>query len=144
MNMNNPESRATPDPLVIRVAHAASAAQVADSLVLIWHGIDDALTPVLGQRGVVALYQRCLHVTGATYPWVLVKPDGFLTTVVPADLRQLVAKRHRTEAELAANAFLQTFYELLASLVGSSLTERLLRTVWVNSLSGNPAQDTSP
>ena len=39
---------------------------------------------------------------------------------------------------------LQTFHELLATLVGPSLTERLLRSVWADSSSGPPAQDTSP
>ena len=45
---------------------------------------------------------------------------------------------------LGGGALLQTFYELLASLVGPSLTERLLRSVWAHSSSGPPAQDTSP
>ena len=38
---------------------------------------------------------------------------------------------------------LQTFYELLASLVGPSLTGRLLDAVWTPPSSA-PAQDTSP
>jgi hypothetical protein len=33
---------------------------------------------------------------------------------------------------------------LLASLVGTSLTERLLRSVWDHSPGAAPAQDTSP
>ena len=58
----------------------------------------------------------------------------------------LVRMHH--DAAAAVNALLQAFHELLASLIGLSLTERLLRTVWAPSLalpsSGLPAQDPTP
>ncbi len=40
-----------------------SAAQVAAAVIQSWHLIDDGLTPVLGGRGLVALYQRTLFLT---------------------------------------------------------------------------------
>jgi len=40
-------------------------------------------------------------------------------------------------------ALFQSFHALLTSLVGASLTDRLLHSVWVHSSSTSPAQDTS-
>lgn len=53
------------------------------------------------------------------------------------------AQQSSADAASAGSVLLQTFYDLLASLVGLSLTERLLRSVWANSSRGPPAQDTS-
>jgi hypothetical protein len=39
---------------------------------------------------------------------------------------------------------LTTFYELLTTLIGPSLTARLLRDVWGSSLSDTPSQEISP
>lgn len=69
--------------------------------------------------------------------------QGVQTTVDLAALKAILAQQD-SETATAGGALLQTFYELLASLVGPSLTERLLRSVWENPLSGPPAQDTSP
>ena len=53
-----------------------------------------------------------------------------------------LAMRSPTEALESGDAYLQTFHDLLVTLIGSSLTERLLRTVWPSISSGTPAQDT--
>ena len=47
------------------------------------------------------------------------------------------------EAAAGGTALFQSFHELLASLVGASLTDRLLRSVWAHSSGASPAQDTS-
>ncbi|MDO9286713.1 MAG: hypothetical protein Q7U26_17620 [Aquabacterium sp.] len=102
--------------------------------------IDAALTPIIGPRGVMALWQRSLHLTAAAHPW-LAALDLLL-------LAKAVGQRDAGDAAAAVNALLRAFHELLASLIGESLTERLLRTVWSPSLalptSGLPAQDPTP
>ncbi|ANI54767.1 hypothetical protein PDR5_30370 [Pseudomonas sp. DR 5-09] len=45
---------------------------------------------------------------------------------------------------LFGEVMLTTFYELLTTLIGPSLTARLLRDVWKPSLSDTSAQENSP
>lgn len=62
-------------------------------------------------------------------------------------LVSLLAQRSSDEAAATGNCFLQTCHGLLCSLIGASLTERLLRTVWGTpepSLKSPTPQDSTP
>lgn len=131
-------------PLAHRVGQAADAAQIAAAVFAIWEEIDDALTPILGPRGVAALYQRSLHLAAVAYPGLAARDESDPPAVGPAALKAALARRGSTAAAIAGNAFLQTFHDLLASLIGPSLSGRLLRAAWENSSGTPPAQDTSP
>ena len=144
MPPENEESRRIADPLALRVGADADAAQVADAIGVIWEQIDDALTPIIGAQGVVALYTRTVRLTCAIHPWVAGGLKGIPLELDPNALKSVLARHGAAEAAAAGSVFLQTFHDLLASLVGPSLTERLLRSVWTNPFSGRPAQDTSP
>ena len=60
----------------------------------------------------------------------------FLVALVTAIERQ----PHRADAVAAATALLRAFHDLLASLIGQPLTERLLDPVWAPP-GPPPAQD---
>jgi hypothetical protein len=60
-----------------------------------------------------------------------------------AALGAAVAGQPDAEAADGAALLLHTFTEVLASLIGTSLTERLLRSVWAQLLTNAPAQDKS-
>ncbi|APW40828.1 hypothetical protein RD110_20300 [Rhodoferax koreense] len=102
----------------------------------------DALTPVLGQRGLAALYRRTLTVAGRTHPCLLqaledTEPVSF------QPLRRMLVQQSADTAAAATDASLETFHELLNSLIGRSLTQRLLGTLWSPEFSGSPVQDKS-
>jgi hypothetical protein len=139
MPLNNQQSRRWPAPLGDRVTDGADAEQVADAIVAIWLDIDQALHPIIGQRGVAALYNRTLHLTAVAYPWLAIDQPAVPAVMDPSGLRAALVQ----QAAAGGNALFQTFHELLASLVGASLTDRLLRSVWTHSSTGSPAQDTS-
>ena len=141
--MHSEESRRLAATLAQRVGVDADAAQIAAATIAIWHEIDDALTPIVGPQGVVALYRRSLHLTVAAHPWVESGPEGARAALDPAAFKAVLAQRSSAEAGAGASAFLQTFHELLASLVGPSLTERRLRSVWTPFSSGPPARDST-
>jgi hypothetical protein len=109
----------------------------------IWQEIDGALTPILGRGGVAALYKRSLHLTSAANPWLTLGREGDPTAMDLAALKAALGQQTGAAAAAGGGALLQTFYDLLSSLVGPSLTERLLRSVWSASSSGPSAQDTS-
>lgn len=142
--MESPESHRIATTLADRVENGANAAQIADTIVSAWQGIEAVLSPIVGQRGVAMLCKRSLFLIGPAHPWLTGMHEGIQTTVDLAALESAFAQQNSTEAAAAGGAFLQTFRDLLASLVGPALTEQLLRPVWAHFPSGPSAQDTSP
>jgi hypothetical protein len=137
------ERRAWPAPLAGRVADDASVEQIADAIVAIWQEIDQALHPIVGRRGVAALYNRSLHLTAAAYPWLAMGHRGLAAEVDPSALKGALVQQAAAEAAAGGMALFQTFHGLLAGLIGASLTDRLLRSVWARPAGTSPAQDTS-
>lgn len=144
MPVETQEGQQTATPLAHRVGEEPTAAQIAAAMVAIWQEIDAALTPVLGKGGVAALYKRTLYLTGTVHPWLALRREDLSTGVDLVALNAVLSQQANAAAAAAGNDFLQTFHRLLASLVGSSLTERLLRAVWARPSRGLPAQDISP
>ena len=121
---------------------AATAAQIADATVAAWHVIDGALAPIIGRRGVAALYQRSLHLNHPVHPWLPAATEKLQASLDTTGLKSALAQQDAASAATASGAVLQTFHDLLATPVGPSLTDRLLRSVWAGFLSGSPTQDT--
>jgi hypothetical protein len=118
--------------------------QTVETIAAILREIEGALTPIIGPRGVAALYRRSLHLASQTCPCLSIAHEGVPTALDVTALTTALAGQTRSEAALAGALLLQTFYELLTTLVGPVLTERLLRSVWANFLSGASAPDTTP
>ena len=105
----------------------SDSGQVADNALGIWREIDASLAPVIGRRGVAALYQRSLHLVRREYPWLLAAHSaatGFGDDF--SELQQALDLQTCTESIAANTALLNAFYGLLISLIGESLTRRLL------------------
>jgi hypothetical protein len=111
------------------VERALESGQIGDAIASVWHEIADALSPVIGRGGVDALYRRSLHLTCRAYPWLGGTEGGGQTLMDLAGLKAVLAAQERTNAVSAGNALLQTFYDLLAGVIGPSLTARLLRRI---------------
>lgn len=124
-------------------ATGADAGQIADHAVALWRGISSALSPIIGPAGIAALYQRSVFLTCAEHPCLkgadalAAAPDEF------SSLRASLALLSASDAALAAAALVHTFRGLLTHLIGDSLTERLLRSVWTSPSSDPAVQDTA-
>jgi hypothetical protein len=122
----------------------SDSSAIAGVLVRDFRHIDGLLTPILGQRGVALLFQRSLRQAGTSHRWLGGDPEpgqaGFDLDAVKASLEA----RDGAEAKLGATALLRAFHDLLASLIGQTLTERLLGPVWTTSPTPPSAQDDSP
>jgi hypothetical protein len=141
--MNDGESDpALPGP-ADQVASGADAAQIAESLASTWRAIESALAPIIGNRGVAALYRRSLHLASSSHPWLAELREGDPTTIDLGALKSLLEQQTGVIAALGGNAVVQTFYQLVGSLLGPSLTERLLRSVWADSPGRAPLPDTT-
>jgi hypothetical protein len=137
------ESRRIALMLARQIGDGADAADVAETIVWLWREIDAALRPILGQRGVAALYKRSLHLCSAHRPWLAGLQQGLPTAMDLDALQSAFARQDSAIAAAAGDDLLQTFQDLLTSLVGPSLAERLLQSVWTSPSSGAPAQDIS-
>lgn len=104
-----------PDPV------AAAGAAVAA-----WQAVAAALSPIIGQGGVTALYRRSLQLASAERPWLAVRPGEVAGGDDFAALRAALSQRSGGEAEAGHAALMANFNGLLTSLIGASLAERLL------------------
>ena len=125
-------------------AEGADAPRIAEAAVSILHAINAALSPIVSQRGVAALYRRSLYLTRSDFPWLTSVYDGALAPGEFEPLHAVLAQQTRLEAMVATDALLRTFHELLTSLIGGSLTERLLKTALDTSPANDSVQDASP
>lgn len=124
-----------------RVTPNADAAHVADAMVATWLAIEVVLNPVLGQQGVVALYKRSVFLTRGSHPWFAALHDNAAVVLNVSALRAAMMQEGGVAAIQGGDALLRTFHDLLVSLVGSALTERLMQPTLYNSLSGPAALD---
>jgi hypothetical protein len=113
--------------------HAGSfpeANAISEATAATWRLVEVQLVPVIGTRGLDVLFRRALQQTTTTFPWLVAAVDrGGSAGPLPSLMACLAAQHAATAAE-AAYALLLTFAELLATLIGESLTERLLGPVW--------------
>jgi len=116
--------------------------RIATGAASVWRAIDGALSPIVGQGGVAALYKRSLYLTRSEHACL-----GGVYEAAPASdysaLQSALSQQTTTDAVAAVRALLHTFHELLTHLIGESLTERLLRSAWDTHSSGQAVQDHS-
>ena len=143
MPLESHEDHRWPAPLGDRLIAGSDIGQVADTIVGLWQEIDQALSPIVGHRGVAALYNRSLKLTAVAHPWLASASSGMLAAVDPSALKAALLQQTVAQAAAGGSALFETFRDLLASLVGTALTERLLRSVWTPSSGASPAQDHS-
>lgn len=130
----NPECPAAEATDVGRIAQAAAST---------WRDIDAALSPIISQRGVAALFKRSLHLTRARHPALAAVNEDEIVAGSYGALLPALSQQTSESAAAANDALLQTFCDLLSNLIGTSLSEQLLRSVRQTTSSGDAAQDTT-
>ena len=147
MSCGTSSRRRVAAPLAYRIGDDSSAAEIAAACGALWLELEAVLSPIIGPLGVYALGQRSLHLASAEHAWLAARQPGGPARLESALIVSLLAQRCSDDAAAAGNTFLLTFRELLSSLIGASLTERLLRTLWgpPDALLNSPtAQDPMP
>jgi hypothetical protein len=107
----------------------ADAVRVADVAASTWREIHAVLSPVIGPGGVGALYQRAQHLIRGSYPWLAAVNEDPISAGEFTALQRVLSQQTSAQIAAANAALLQSFSDLLTSLIGVSLTERLLRSV---------------
>ena len=129
------------DAIGRRAGADAGGGAVADAALEMWRGVADALTPVVGGRGVMALLHRSVFVAGREYPYLTQTLEPGSRDVNVDGLRLALEAQATAEAINGSAALFAAFDALVASMIGLALTERLLAPVWDLPSSGEAAQD---
>jgi hypothetical protein len=112
-----------------RAGTAADAGMVAEATLNIWRRMAALLAPIIGSRGVEVLFNRSLQLTSRTFPCLVITGDHGDNAVLLANLKANLAACETNDAMEAGHALLVTFTEVLITLIGESLTKRLLSPV---------------
>jgi hypothetical protein len=105
------------------------AKQVADATVAVWDDIAAALQSIIGKQGFAALYNRSAALAARQHRWLASSRAGEDHTMAFDGLRSIIAQQSNENAALGSSELLQTFYCVLASLIGPTLCEQLLATI---------------
>jgi len=129
-------------------AEGVTAERIAEISVSTWRDVDAALSPIVGQLGMAALYKRSLYLTRPDHRCLASVYEGKLGPGEFAGLQTALSRQTSMNAAAAHGALLQTFRDLLAKLIGDALTYQLLGSVldsaaFDNPSSGHAVQDTS-
>ena len=130
--------------LAARTRNGTGEGGTAAGVVAMCEDISAALTPIIGSRGVAALYKRSLYLTAQAHPTLLGLQEQVQAEIDPSPLMTALTPLSDAEATRIGGALLIAFYELISSLIGPSLTERLLRSLWDRPLSDPPASEPTP
>jgi len=107
-----------------------SANATVEATAATWRLVAAQLAPVIGARGLEVLFGRALHMTSTTYRWLEVgEVRGGSADTLPS-LAECLARQDPATAAEASYKLLLTFTELLTTLIGDSLTTRLLAPVF--------------
>jgi len=117
---------------------ASDANSVAAATVAQWLQISARLNPVIGSHGVDVLFSRTLYLAGRSFSWLSVAGDQQLGAPSLEVIRARLGRQQTPVAVTASCEFLIVFTELLATLIGDSLTDRLLDPVWALAAPSSP------
>jgi hypothetical protein len=116
--------------LAARARSADGSNSFAKATIDTWQQVSSQLAPVIGIGGVDVLFNRAFQQTSAVFPWLAgTVGDGDSAALIDNLIRRFAGQKPATLEE-ASVTVLTNFAELLATLIGESLTDRLLGPVW--------------
>ena len=135
------------DSVLRRIAaEGRGTGAICDRTAQLWAEVAHALIPIIGQRGMAALYDRALHLAAAGHPWLEQARSTDADSGPPdfARLARAASGQTAGDAVAAATTLFRTFDRLLVNLIGAPLTGRLLQPIWDVPSAGPTRQDTAP
>jgi len=107
------------------------ASAFAESQATTWRRIYAQLAPIIGGRAVHVLFERALQQIVGSFPWLTIHsaPHADVEALLN-NLKVQVAMQSEIAAIEACFALRLAFNELLGTLIGNALTERLVSGAW--------------
>ena len=142
--MSTQDCRKVATALERLAAQGVAPRRIADAVVSTWQAVDVALAPVIGGKGVEALYGRSLYLVREAHPWLATLHREGRGVMDLAQLASTLEQQDGFTAAAGAGDQLASVCELLRSLIGISLTTQLLRSAWDNPFDGPTVLDRTP
>ena len=122
---------------IIKSLIAQPTEKVADSAIDLWEQLAAQIISIVGEGGFNSLYARSVFLTQSTFPWL---PACSLSSQTHhdhrfAELKASFEAQTSAQADAANSQLLIVFTDILASLIGEDLTNRMLRSAWGNDAS---------
>jgi len=104
---------------------------LAEQVLWLWEQIAFHLTPLIGVSGFQTLYARSVHLAAPSCPgFSPVQPSKSLDALFQV-LKNDLAALEEENARLCGNCLLNTFTDLVESMIGELLMSQILRSAWV-------------
>ena len=110
---------------------------LAEQVLWLWEQIAFHLTPLIGVSGFHTLYAHALHLTSPHCSGFSAVQPGLATEALFESLKSDLGALEPDAAQLCGSALLNTFTDLLESLIGKGLVAQILRSAWVGAPHGN-------
>lgn len=120
----------TPRHQMIRRAVTQQPDTLASVTGALWTRLAAELVSIIGKGGFDSLYSRSIHLAGMDFPWLASCHLSQQADSRFANLQTGLEGRDFAEASEASIALLTTFIDILATLIGESLTNGILRSAW--------------
>ena len=119
---------------IIKYLIAQPTEDVVDTAIELWEHLAAQIISIVGEDGFNSLYASSVFLTQSTFPWL---PAGSLSPQTHHDhrfagLKASFEAQTPAQAGAANSQLLITFTDILASLIGEDLTNRMLRSAWGN------------
>ncbi len=101
-----------------------------DALVALWERVASQIVLLVGEGGFDSLYMRSLFLSQSEYPWLSASALVEQTDHRFSKLKASLQTQPLALAKEANNLLLVTFTDILASLIGESLTASILNSAW--------------
>jgi hypothetical protein len=132
--MSTAGSEARREAIRKRLAQCAGGESDAEAFALatvsIWPQFSARLAPVIGVRGVEILFNRALYLASTSFPFLTIAVNRGGGSAPLEAIRTQIGQQDASVAAAAGCEFLLRLTVLLATLIGDSLTDRLLGPVW--------------
>lgn len=128
----------TPDPQRHQIIDSliAQRPEGADAACALWETLATEVTSIVGAGGFDSLYARSVFLAQSRFPWLAAGPSPAQAGDRFASLKTSLAAQTPAHAGEANRLLLVTFTDIVASLIGETLTTGILRSAW-----GNAAAD---
>lgn len=115
--------------------------EIASVSVSLWERLASELISIIGEGGFDSLYSRSVHLAAAAFPWLVASRPLQKAGSRFSGLQTSLEGQNFTEASEASITLLITFIDILATLIGESLTTSILRLAWGDGASDIDVKD---
>jgi len=124
----------TPDQLRHQIIESLMARhpEGADAAIVLWEKLATEVISIVGEGGFDSLYARSVFLSQSRFPWLAAGSSSPQAAHRFAPLKTSLAAQTPVQASEANRLLLTTFTDIVASLIGETLTTGILRSAWGN------------